>query len=119
MSRNPSVALFLAWAACVGGALLVARMPGDPGSVATQWLAVLTLLGILAARGSRVAWAVLVAVHVLLVASFLLVVWPIGAQLVTFYALATLALLPLLAAPLAEVRVRRAPLTPHPPGNGA
>jgi hypothetical protein len=119
MSRKPSVALFLAWAACVGGALLVARMPGDPGSVPTQWLVLLTLLGILAARGSRLAWTALVGLHVLLVASFLLVVRPIGAQLVTFYLLATLALLPLLAAPLADVRARRTTLTPHPPGNGA
>ncbi|MCW2743193.1 MAG: hypothetical protein JWR45_3615 [Blastococcus sp.] len=107
MSRKPHVALFLAWAACVAGALLVARMPDDPGSVPTGWLVVLTLLGILAARGSRAAWAGLVGLHVLLVASFLLLAWPIGAQLAAFYALAALALLPLLAVPLLAAGTRR------------
>jgi len=108
MSRKPHVALFLAWAACVAGALLVARMPGDPGSVPTGWLVLLTLLGILAARGSRAAWAALVGLHVLLVASFLLLAWPIGAQLAAFYALAALALLALLAVPLGQAHLRRA-----------
>jgi hypothetical protein len=53
------------------------------------------------------AWAVLVGLHVFLVAGFALLAWPIGAQLVAFYALALLALLSLLAAPVLELLTRR------------
>ena len=106
MLRSP--VLFLAWAACVAAASGVSHLPGDPGPVPTSWLVVATLLGVLAVRGSRAAWAVLVALDSLLVSSFALLALPIGGQLMLFYALALVALLSLLAVPLLEARIRRA-----------
>lgn len=99
-----------AWAVCVAGAALVARMPGDPGTLPTSWLVVAALLGVGALRGSRAAWGVLVALNLILVLSFLQLARPIEAQLVSFYALSLLSLLSLLAVPVLEARERRTAL---------
>ncbi|MGY1845275.1 hypothetical protein [Modestobacter sp. SYSU DS0875] len=79
-------------------ALLVAQLPGDPGgSFPLPWLAVDAVLTFLAWRGSRVAWAVLLTLHLLFLATFFLLVWPIGGQLAVFYGLLALAVVPLVS----------------------
>ncbi|MGY1857549.1 hypothetical protein [Modestobacter sp. SYSU DS0290] len=88
-----------AWfAGLYAAALLVAQLPGDPsGDVPLSWLAVDALLAVLAWRGSRVAWVVLVTLHLLFLGTFFLLVWPIGWQLAAFYGLLALAVVPLLS----------------------
>ncbi len=111
-SRPAGMAL---WAGCVAGAALLAARPGDPGPVPGAWLLVLALLGFLAVRGSRLAWALLTALNAVLLATFLLLAWPVEPQLWAFYGLVALGLAALVAAgasPRVPVRV------PVHPGSG-
>ncbi|WP_369130101.1 hypothetical protein [Modestobacter roseus] len=90
-------------------ALLVAQLPGDPsGDFPPFWLAVDALLTVLAWRGSRVAWAVLLGLHLFFLASFFLLVWPIGWQLAAFYGLLALAAVSLAVVPLGSREARGA-----------
>ena len=95
----------LLWAGLVAVAAVLAGRPGDPGPVPPVWLVALALLAVLSARGSAVAWAVLVGLNGLLLASALLAAWPIGAQLTTFYLLVAAGLAVLATArPASRVR---------------
>ena len=97
-TSSPRPAALALWAVCVAGAALLAARPGDPGPIPGGWLLVLAVLGFLAVRGSRLAWALLVALDAVLLASFLLLAWPVEPALWVFYGLVALGLAALVAA---------------------
>ena len=88
----------LLWAGLVAAAVVLADRPGDPGPVPTGWVVVLAVLGVLSGRGSTAAWAVLVTLNAVLLATVALLAWPVDGSLRAFYALVAAALVVLLAA---------------------
>ena len=83
----------VAWAACIGGAVAVAALPGDPGSIPAGWIGVLALLAFGAARGSTTCRVLLAGLNGLLLAPVLLVSAPVDGTLWAFFGLLALALL--------------------------
>ena len=110
-------AAFALWAGSVAGAALLAARPGDPGPIPGGWLLVLTVLGFLAVRGSRLAWTVLTALNAGLLATVVVLLpWPLEPQVAAFYGLVALGLTGLVVAGAApRVRVR----APAPHGSDA
>ncbi|SDF67468.1 hypothetical protein SAMN05660662_3026 [Blastococcus aurantiacus] len=95
--RSWAVAL---WALFVAASATVAALPDDPGTIPGAWLAILAVLGVLAFRGSRTAYAVLVALNGVLLATVLLLAAPLPPTLWGFYALVAAALTALVGIPL-------------------
>ena len=98
-ARPHSCAVAL-WAVFVASAAAVAGLPDDPETIPGAWLATLAVLGVLAFRGSRTAYAVLVALNVVLLASMLLLTSPVAPSLWAFYAMVAAALTALVGVPL-------------------
>ena len=88
------------WALFVAAAVAVAALPGDPGTIPGAWVAALAVLGVLAVRGSSAAYAVLVALDAVLLATVLLLTSPVAPTLWAFYALVAAALTALVGVPL-------------------
>ena len=88
------------WALFVAAAAAVAGLPGDPGTIPGAWLAILAVLGVFAFRGSATAYAVLVGLNVVLLATVLMLTSPVAPSLWAFYALVAAALAALVGIPL-------------------
>ena len=88
------------WAVLVAASAAVAGLPGDPGTIPGAWLAVLAALGVLAFRGSATAYAVLIALNAVLLATMLHLTSPVAPSLWAFYAMVAAALTALAGIPL-------------------
>ncbi|MGY2066911.1 hypothetical protein [Blastococcus sp. SYSU DS0619] len=88
------------WAVFVAATAVLASLPGDPGTIPGGWLVVLAVLGVLAFRGSDVAYAVLVVLNLTLLGTVLLLAAPVAPAIWAFYALVAAALAALVAIPL-------------------
>ena len=88
------------WALFVAAAVADAALPGDPGTIPGAWVAALAVLGVFAVRGSSAAYAVLVALNAVLLATVLLLTSPVAPTLWAFYALVAAALTALVGVPL-------------------
>ncbi|MGY1887734.1 MULTISPECIES: hypothetical protein [unclassified Blastococcus] len=108
-SVRPQALAVGVWALFVAASAVLAAQPGDPGTVPGGWLVALAVLGVLAAGSSRVAYAVLVALNTVLLATALLLAVPIEPTIGAFYALVAAALAALVGIPLVA---RRGSVTP-------
>ena len=95
-----------AWGVFVAATAVLASRPGDPGTIPGGWLVVLAVLGVLAFRGSDLAYAALVVLNLTLLGTALLLAPPVAPAIGAFYALVAAALAALVGVPLLARRLR-------------